>query len=245
MKCHLYVESWLHCLLASLGEGPEWVASELSKYYTVRDYHPLKDETDSGYLVETESAIICAVSGTRGEFAPWRDNFRILFPKDGVQRGWYDSWIDLFATPLERWLIKSEKPVLFFGHSRGDSVSTVGALWARDVLEYPDVEQVGYCGPEPFDRHGIKRCKKAKLCRTRLFVGNSDIVDNIGLYGIFGKHYGFPVKLPTVTTNLIMGHDYPNVHKSLFKLMSKWGDYNDLDTLTMFKKYLTIRDIVN
>ena len=243
-SAHTYIKSWLLAMLVEHGEHVDFISGVVHNFFEVlpNRFLPLTNNKDFAFLMETPEAIYVPVSGTKNLRA-WVDDARIFFPVRGFHRGFRDSFYDLIAEPLIKFIGNSRKPVIFGGHSRGEAESKYGAFYLRDELEYPDVQHIGFCGPHLTNTKGYDRCKKAKLRSTRIYVDKGDLVDDV----FAGKHYGYSVELPycgrpgivenVVVDSLIMGHAPSYVTKCMKQLFTNWKKPEQVQFLSAIEQF--------
>jgi hypothetical protein len=243
-KVHLYIQTWLHAMLAEHDQHSDFIEKSLCDFYNVIPgrFLPLTNVKDFAYLVETEEAIFLSVSGTKN-VRGWVDDARII-PIRGFHAGFRDSFYDMIADPLVKFIGNSKKPVKCTGHSRG-VISQYAGFYLRDEVQHPNVEVVTFCGPHLTNKKGFDRCKDAKLRNTRIWIDKGDVVDDVGI--LWGKHYGYSVRLPYcgrpgVVENqfidgILMGHAPSYVTKCLKQLFVDWKKPEQCQILSLIEQF--------
>lgn len=244
-NAHPYIIAAAHSFLAEQNKNRNLIESTLVEWYhqDIEFFTHLENEEDYGYLLQTNSKLILAISGTKSKVG-WIRNFKIFNPQNGMHRGFNESFLNLFYEPLCDRLKKFNGKVFSYGHSAGDAESKIAAYYLRRMGM--GQEQIGFCGPTVVMEDGFKAFKQQHVCSTRIYVGKQDQVDNIhdlfmAILPMKAKHYGYPVKLPDIgdpeiskielLDDFFYGHAPTYVCKCMKKMFMNWGRLDQIPFL--------------
>lgn len=228
-EAHLYTQSFFHSCLASW-ENKGFIDAMVEKWYPGSYIVHYRHNNVQAYGLTTNNRNYIAVNGTDGTMQDWGNNLNAFGSGDfhpGIEREYMHDFA-IWARSFTRGKYCGNS-TLWCGHSQGAATAQRGMLDQIETNYSRDVQAIVFCGLKLCNRSGIKRMKKNKCRVTQLFMPG-DIVDNIGgveyklwpPYLAWSKHYGYIVKLPKVERDLIMGHAYSHVKRSMEQLYCNW-----------------------
>jgi len=250
---NIIAESWMHCMLAShwdedSGDGDydptDYIEDYLKDHYgNVCKVTMIKNSMDFGYLCETKDKVFDVTRGTDGGKA-WGSNFKFIPNDEGIHCGFLEGFNKLWLAKKHH-LFKTGKPIICTGHSRGGPIELLTAAKIKEKIgRYSKC--ITFCMPTLGTKRYCKYLNWLKIDHLRI-VNPGDFVDNVGVGGVFGKHYGKKILLPKYGMfhripflRHIFGHAYSSVNEALEQYFYGRGMKREAEYLKSIRSIATI-----
>jgi hypothetical protein len=202
---------------------------------------------DFAFIVETHTRLQVVFRGTHG-LTGWLSNCNCLANKNGFHTGFYNGFMP-FCEPILTILDKSpEKVIEIAGHSRGCPFALLLSYFIRIKLRRY-TKPILFCPPKLCTRTGVELLKSVEIDCVNV-ISYNDCIDNIGVNGFFGIHYGTCIKLPRSREYTFIeklkdlipswGHSYTEVIDGLVKYFYGRGMSEEAEYLKSIRHLATI-----